>query len=66
MDAARGGLEKLGYSGEEIEREFLPAMALRNEIDVGHVDLSIYTRRQLNALHRYTEVAESVDEKLDR
>ena len=57
-DAARRGLAALGYSAE-IERDFLPAMALRNEIDVGHVDLSLYTRQQLHSLHRHTEAAES-------
>ena len=57
-DAARRELDALGYSNEEVERDFLPAMLLRNEIDVGHVDLSLYTRRQLTALHRYAEVSE--------
>ena len=54
-DAARRGLTNLNYSAKEIERDFLPAMALRNAIDVGHVDLSLFTRPQLNALH--TEAA---------
>ena len=57
-DGARKGLDALGYSGDEIERNFIPVMALRDAIDVGHVDLSLYTRRQLTALHRYTEVVE--------
>lgn len=59
-DAVRNGLTALGYSSGAIERNFIPAMALRNEIDVGHVDLSLYTRTQLQTLHRYTEMAEDV------
>ena len=58
-DAVRMGLRGLGYSDLEVERDFLPAIALRNEIDVGHVDLSLFTRRQLHALHRYAEAAEN-------
>lgn len=59
-DAVRRSLAVLEYSDEEIERDFIPVMALRDEIDVGHVDLSLYTRRQLNALHRYTQAADNV------
>jgi hypothetical protein len=29
-----GGLRELGWEDEAIEADFLPAMALRNEIDV--------------------------------
>ena len=58
-DAVRKGLSMLGYSSEDIERKFLPAMALRNVIDIGHVDLSLYSRRQLDALQNYTEFAKS-------
>ncbi len=57
-DAARRGLNALGFSDAEIEADFLPAMALRNEIDVGHVDLSLFTRTQLKHIHAYTERAE--------
>jgi len=53
-NAAREGLMKLGYSEGEIEGNFLPAMALRSEIDVGHVKLSLFNREQLNTLHEYT------------
>jgi len=35
-------------------------MALRNQIDSAHVDLSIFTWEQLRVLHAYTEVAENV------
>jgi len=57
--AARQGLmNKLDYSEEEVERDFLPAMALRNEIDVGHVQLSLLSQAELNVLHKYTDEAE--------
>ena len=66
-DAARVGLRQLGYADAEIERLFLRAMALRNEIDVGHVSLALLTRRQLSILHGYTEGAErAFREMLDR
>ena len=57
-EAARIGLQKLGYSKDEIDSKFLPAMALRNEIDVGHIKLSLFNRKQLNILHKYTDEAE--------
>jgi hypothetical protein len=57
-DAVRIGLAKLGYSEDEIESNFMPAMALRNEIDVGHTKLCLFNRKQLNILHKYTDVAE--------
>jgi len=58
-DAARRGLRQLGYSNADIERLFLPAMALRNELDVGHASLALLTRPQLTVIHAYTEVAET-------
>ncbi len=57
-DAVRTGLKKLGYTNDEIEANYIPAMALRNEIDVGHVDLSIFKTEQLKTLHAYVERAE--------
>jgi hypothetical protein len=63
-DTIRSGLEKLGYSGTEIERDFLPAVALRNEIDVGHVSLALFKRAQLTVIHRYTERAEEAFREL--
>ncbi len=58
-NAARSGLRQLGFSDEEIEGNFIPVMALRNEVDVGHVELSVFTREQLSILHAYTERAEA-------
>jgi hypothetical protein len=57
-EAARRGLRKLGYDDLEIERDFLPAMALRSEIDVAHVTLAVFTRTELTTLYTYTERAE--------
>lgn len=57
-DAAREGLRELGFEEGEIERSFIPAMALRNEIDVGHVELGLFTPSQLKVIHGYSEQAE--------
>jgi hypothetical protein len=58
MDAARVGLRGLGFSGGEIEREYVPAIALRNWIDAGHVFLSLFTMDQLRQLNVYIDQAE--------
>ncbi|MBK8062484.1 MAG: hypothetical protein IPK33_32585 [Gemmatimonadetes bacterium] len=63
-DAARAGLGRLGFDEIAIERDFIPAMALRNEIDVGHVDLSLFKAEHLVVLHRYVGRAEHVFRKL--
>jgi hypothetical protein len=57
-DAARTGLRTLGFSDGQIESDFIPAMALRNEIDVGHVELGLFTMDQLKTIHAFTERAE--------
>jgi hypothetical protein len=64
MEASRTGLTGLGYSTEEIDRDFIPAMVLRSNIDSAHVDLSVFTRTQLQVLHAYTEAAEMAFRKL--
>jgi hypothetical protein len=58
-DAVRAGLRQLNFSTNDIERNFLPAMALRNQIDVGHVEFGLFTMEQLRPLHAYIERAES-------
>ena len=63
-DAARDGLKRLGYDAQAIERDFIPAMALRNDIDVGHVHLSMFTLAQLKVIHAYTERAETAFREL--
>lgn len=57
LDAARSGLKLIGISEGDAERYFIPAMALRNGIDSGHVLLSVFTRSQLTVIHSYTEGA---------
>lgn len=57
-EAARAGLRTLGFSEDEIEGSLIPALALRNEIDVGHVELGQFTMEQSTILHAYTERAE--------
>lgn len=58
-DAVRAGLLKLGFSETEIEADYVPAMALRNKIDVGHVNLSLFKVDQLALIHGYVERAET-------
>jgi hypothetical protein len=59
MDAARTGLASLSFSADEIEGNFIPAIALRNNLDVGHVELGVFTMDQLKVIHAFTERAES-------
>ncbi len=59
IDSARQGLNALGLSQEIIEGSLLPALALRNHIDVGHVGLALFKIDQLKVLHAYTERAEN-------
>jgi hypothetical protein len=58
-DAIRARLEFLGFTAKEIEGDFLPAIALRNEIDVGHVQLGLFTIDQRKVIHAYVERAEN-------
>lgn len=57
-DSARDELRLLGYSDNEIESEFIPALILRNEFDIAHVSLSLLSREELSILHRYAYIAE--------
>jgi hypothetical protein len=58
IEAARAGLKALDYADEQINRDYIPAMALRSNIDSAHVHLSLLTDTQLRVLHAYTEAAE--------
>lgn len=64
IDSARLGLKKLGFDDDKIESGLVPAIALRNNIDAGHVDLSIFTLEQLTILQSYTEAAENIFREL--
>jgi hypothetical protein len=63
-EAARSGLRALGFSDKDVECNFIPAMALRNEIDVGHVELGLFTIDQLRIIHSFTERAEGAFHEL--
>ena len=64
-DNVRAELSKLScYSQAEIEGKFLPAMVLRDEFDVSHVNLSMLKREQLRILHDYTNLAEGTFREL--
>jgi hypothetical protein len=65
-DSARKGLRKLGYTDEEIERDFVPAIILRNQIDVGHVFLAMLQWDQLNVIHQYSRSAEGAFQEMLR
>jgi hypothetical protein len=41
-----------------MEWDFIPAMGLRNQSDVGHVELGLFTIDQLRIIHGFTERAE--------
>ncbi len=58
MEITRRELSKLGFNKKDIETYYIPAIALRNKVDVAHVDLSLFKREQLQVLHNYTELAE--------
>ena len=66
IDSAREGLRSLGYSNDIIEGSFIPVIALRNYIDVGHPFLSIFKRNQLNTIYLFTENVEDVFRELLR
>lgn len=57
-DGARLGLRNLGYSDEEIEKQFIPAMLLRSKIDVAHASLTRFSPEERLVLHAYAERAE--------
>jgi hypothetical protein len=58
INAARDGLSALGYEPNDIERYYIPAIALRNQLDVGHVSLVTLSSKQLRPVHNYTSQAE--------
>lgn len=64
IDAARSGLAELGYPSPQVEARFVPALALRNQIDVAHVHLAIFKSSDLAVLHRYVLEAEGYFKEL--
>ncbi len=65
-NAVREGLERFGYTQDQIERDFIPALLLRNQIDVGHVFLATLRQDQLNVIHTYSESAEETFREMFR
>src|SRR5262249_18760334 len=63
-DTIRDNLRGLGYTEVEVESCFLPAMALRDELDVAHISLAAFDRKQLGTIFRYAEAAEDYFRKL--
>ena len=57
-DAIRNGLRQLGYTGEQIESNFIPVIFLRNHWDVAHGRLSIPSQDELCVLYNYLEIAD--------
>jgi hypothetical protein len=58
IDTTRQALALLGFTNVEIEALYIPALALRNSVDVAHPTLAAYSTDQLRTLARYTELAE--------
>lgn len=55
LDNVKEGLKVLGYTREEIDRDFFPIIDLRNSMDVGHPGTSLLTQEQLEAAHWFAE-----------
>ena len=67
IEGARAGLRKLGYDESEIEKWFIPALALRSNLDVAHVSLASFELAKLEGIHGYLEGAsEKLRELLTR
>ena len=64
MDAARVGLKDLGFSDDEIEALYIPALALRNQLDVAHPTLCDLPINALLVLQNYTDSAEAAFKRL--
>jgi hypothetical protein len=64
LDTTRQALSALGFTNIEIEALYIPALALRNSVDVAHPTLAAYTAEQLAVLARYTESAEEAFRRL--
>ncbi|MEU8076785.1 hypothetical protein AB0B31_15180 [Catellatospora citrea] len=58
IDGTRMGAQQLGFTSAFVDEWFVPALSLRNDIDVAHVSLADFEPDQLAVLHTYTERAE--------
>lgn len=59
IDAARTGLQSLGIDPAQIEALYVPALALRNAVDVAHPTLAAFDNHQLATLDAYASRAEA-------
>src|SRR5262249_27785936 len=57
-NAARDGLRRLDYTDDDIEKWYVPATYLRNELDSAHVSLVALEQEQLEVVHAYTSETE--------
>jgi hypothetical protein len=57
-DDVRAALAELGFEDDEIERDYVPVMILRDSIDIGHPSLELLKQEQLTTLHRFAERGE--------
>lgn len=55
IDASRAGLRSIQIGDEQIERDFIAVLALRNALDVGHPSLAVFDQTHLKVVHRYCE-----------
>jgi len=58
IDTVRNSLRYLGFTDIEIEALYIPALALRNSIDVSHPTLMVFTMADAAVLHSYADTAE--------
>lgn len=63
-DDIRRELNKLSYTDEEIEGDFVPILVLRGWIDVAHPRVAIFKSRDLKVLYRYMALVEQRFRKL--
>jgi hypothetical protein len=59
-DEVREGLLNLGYEKDQIEGDFIPIMILRDDFDVGHPMVNIFSRQQLDILYLYLGNVENI------
>jgi len=64
IEAAKAGLQKLGYSPNDIAKWYVPIIALRNKVDVGHVSLANLSQEQLTQIHDYVAHVEQAFRQL--
>jgi hypothetical protein len=64
IDAVRAGLRAMGTSDEEIERWYVPVLALRNHVDVAHVSLATLSSEDLELVQHFVNETEYAFRKL--